>query len=64
MAKLFGQENKNSIFHIFFLEVQNNQYTFLNLKKWDIHEFTQGEQLNFRQTYKLQKYKNSEQSRI
>ena len=29
MAELFGREN----FHNFFQEVQNNPYTFLNLKK-------------------------------
>ena len=63
MAKLFGQKILNSTFHIYFPEVQNNQYTFLNLRhllKWDIHEFPQGEQLNFRQTYKLKKHKNSD----
>ena len=31
-SKLFGQENKNSHFHNFFLEVQNNPYEFLNLR--------------------------------
>ena len=32
MDKLFERENRNSNFHCFFLEVQNNQYTFLNLR--------------------------------
>ena len=32
MARLFGQENKNPNFHNFFLDEQNNLYTFLNLR--------------------------------
>ena len=32
MTKVFGQENNNSNFHNFFLEVENNLYMFLNLR--------------------------------
>ena len=32
MATLFEWENKNSSFQNFFIEVQNNPYTFLNLR--------------------------------
>ena len=56
MAKLFGRENKNSNFHNFFLEVQNNPYTFLKLRQIVVGSISLIEQTSFYSKRRIQQY--------